>query len=573
MTTNRRLELTWIESDDFFEGAYRGKVIQVDSSTGSGAERDEIIERLLKVEHRDEPTEIVIHVNMLKEGWDVTNLYTIVPLRAATARVLIEQTIGRGLRLPYGKRTGVAAVDRLSIVAHDRFQEIIDEANRPDSPIQLKAIVIDPEELEKKPRTVVAPPVVETMLGITPDGRSSTTEVATGRATSVFTTPQEQRVAELTYRAVQTLRRDPAAVPDISYLQRPDVQQRLVAEVQAQYSAGQTELPGVAPAVDIAQVVGKATEVIIQGTISIPKVIVVPKDEVHSGFHPFTLDLSRVTIRPGSESLFSQDLRTGQSRTITASSARMVETRLEDYIVSELIDFDDISYDDTAELLYDLSGQVVRHLQSYLDEDEVAQVLRTQSRELAKLVHAQMQDHYWEDTGSVEAKVTEGFVEIRSATYTHGSGPRLNFRHSPADKSNMARYLFEGFERCLHPVQKFDSEAERLLAVILDRDALKWIKPALGQFRIAYRLGSAIHDYNPDFVAELPDRIAMIEPKRRTELDAPDVQAKKAAAIEWCAHASAHAAHYGGKPWSYHLIPHDAIAENWSLASLLARHQ
>ncbi len=51
-----------------------------------------MVERLLKVEHTDEPTEIVIHVNMLKEGWDVTNLYTIVPLRAANARTLIEQS-------------------------------------------------------------------------------------------------------------------------------------------------------------------------------------------------------------------------------------------------------------------------------------------------------------------------------------------------------------------------------------------------------------------------------------------------------------------------------------------------
>ena len=42
------------------------------------------------------PTEIVIHVNMLKEGWDVTNLYTIVPLRAANSRTLVEQSIGRG---------------------------------------------------------------------------------------------------------------------------------------------------------------------------------------------------------------------------------------------------------------------------------------------------------------------------------------------------------------------------------------------------------------------------------------------------------------------------------------------
>ena len=63
-----------------------------------------MVEHLLTVEDRTNPTEIVIHVNMLKEGWDVTNLYTIVPLRAANARTLIEQSIGRGLRLPYGKR-------------------------------------------------------------------------------------------------------------------------------------------------------------------------------------------------------------------------------------------------------------------------------------------------------------------------------------------------------------------------------------------------------------------------------------------------------------------------------------
>ena len=70
-----------------FRGTLQEKVIQVDSSQ-TGAEEEEMIERLLKVEHTDEPTEIVIHVNMLKEGWDVTNLYTIVPLRAANARIL-----------------------------------------------------------------------------------------------------------------------------------------------------------------------------------------------------------------------------------------------------------------------------------------------------------------------------------------------------------------------------------------------------------------------------------------------------------------------------------------------------
>ena len=93
------------------------------------------------MEEPDNPVEIVIHVNMLKEGWDVTNLYTIIPLRAANSRTLVEQSIGRGLRLPYGRRTGCDAVDRLSIIAHDRFQEIVDNAGREDS-IFRKGLVI-----------------------------------------------------------------------------------------------------------------------------------------------------------------------------------------------------------------------------------------------------------------------------------------------------------------------------------------------------------------------------------------------------------------------------------------------
>ena len=129
-----------IESDDFFSGRYKGKVIQVHSNI-RGEEKDDVIEQLLTVEHADNPVEIVIHVNMLKEGWDVTNLYTIVPLRAANSRTLVEQSIGRGLRLPYGKRVGVPAVDRLTIVSHDKFKEIVDHANDPNSIIRAGVVI------------------------------------------------------------------------------------------------------------------------------------------------------------------------------------------------------------------------------------------------------------------------------------------------------------------------------------------------------------------------------------------------------------------------------------------------
>jgi len=57
----------------------------------------------------------------------------------------------------------------------------------------------------------------------------------------------------------------------------------------------------------------------------------------------------------------------------------------------------------------------------------------------------------------------------------------------------------------------------------------------------------------------------------RSEFDDPIVLAKKAAAVTWCAQATDHAAKHGGKPWHYLLIPHDAIADNMTLAGLYER--
>src|SRR5260370_29167964 len=84
-TTHASQLMQLIQSDGFFEGRYATKVIQVDSSK-TGAEEDEMVERLLTVEHTEEPTELVIHVNMLQEVSDLTNLYTLSPLRATSAR-------------------------------------------------------------------------------------------------------------------------------------------------------------------------------------------------------------------------------------------------------------------------------------------------------------------------------------------------------------------------------------------------------------------------------------------------------------------------------------------------------
>lgn len=566
-TTHAGQLMQLIQSDKFFDGRYADKVIQVDSSK-TGTEEDEMVERLLKVEHTDEPTEIVIHVNMLKEGWDVTNLYTIVPLRAANARTLIEQSIGRGLRLPYGKRTGVTAVDRLNIVAHDKFQEIVEEANKPTSTIRLQQVIVAPEQLQQKTTTVVSPSRLAAKLGFQPEQMTASTSMASGNETPAFSSPEEQKVAQIAYDVIRKLENQPDKLPSVTYLQTPEMRETVLREVTAQYRPQQLELEGVSKP-DLASVVAKTSELIIQQTIDIPRILVVPKGEVRSGFKPFTLDLSKINYQVPSEELWVQHLQTNRLEIIGLGHGGIEENRLEDYVVGGLIDFDDIAYDEHADLLYDLASQVTNRLLGYLSPEETRRVLRLYQREIARFVHAQMQEHYWEEAADYEVVVSKGFTELKTSAFTaSATEPPLDFRTSPADKSNMAKYLFGGFQKCLYPVQKFQSDAERKMSVILERESLKWFRPAKGQFQIFYKRGADQREYQPDFVAETANTIYMLEPKAANQMSDEEVLTKRDAAVKWCRHASGHTCSYGGKPWKYLLIPHDTIAENMTLEGL-----
>ena len=298
-----------------------------------------MVERLLRVEHRDEPTEIVIHVNMLKEGWDVTNLYTIVPLRAAHARTLVEQSIGRGLRLPFGQRTGISSLDRLNIIAHDRFQEIVDDCNKADSPIRMATVELDEQELVRKTVTVDSPPLLMERLGLSGDGT-----LAPGLAvvTPVFADPRARTVATATLKAIETLASDVARLPSAARLADAAVQARVVDAV-TQSLSGQLTLEGTT-GLDVAAIVAATCAEVARGTIDIPRVSVTPIGAVETGFNAFVLDTSAWHYQPLTEELYLKHLRTNQVELVTLSTTGIKESRLENYVVACLIDFDDVSW-------------------------------------------------------------------------------------------------------------------------------------------------------------------------------------------------------------------------------------
>lgn len=89
----------------------------------------EFLPSLENIENPLSPVRVVVNVAKLNEGWDVSNIYVITPLRAMASSTLVTQIMGRGLRLPYGIQTGNEDIDTLDVLCFGRetMQEICDK--------------------------------------------------------------------------------------------------------------------------------------------------------------------------------------------------------------------------------------------------------------------------------------------------------------------------------------------------------------------------------------------------------------------------------------------------------------
>ncbi len=190
------------------------------------------------------------------------------------------------------------------------------------------------------------------------------------------------------------------------------------------------------------------------------------------------------------------------------------------------------------------------------------------NKQIVALIYAQMEEHYEETNSGFEARVSKGFITLSQCNYTlpANESPR-DFRMPVANKSDIRRMIFCGFQKCIFPMLKFDTDPERRFVCILelDQEVLRWLRPASRMFQIDYQHGDA---YEPDFVVETENRKYICEVKRRTDLEHPEVLAKKDAAITWCSHATKAT----GSTWIYILIPDDAISENQSFAGICSKY-
>ncbi len=552
-----------INSDDFYEGTYKGKALQIDSST---KKEDEIEKQFLSLENPDNEIEIVIHVNMLKEGWDVTNLYTIVPLRAANASILIEQTIGRGLRLPYdGKRTGVDKIDKLTVIAHDNFEAVLAAAQDPNSVLNKMSFIEIPEEdLNVKTEVVTSKPALENLLD------------AEQVQVSQIENKKEQQSAQNSLDAKKAIIN---ALPDfntlpevrkIDDLNKEEVKRKVIRQIEKKLNEGQGNLF----VADILREAEERYETIVSSfkerSIEIPRMDLV-QGEVVATFNHFDLYTDDFNYHALDQEIIRMGLKDRLVETIKAKSSGSYGNPV-NLIISELIDYPEIDYDENADLLYHLATQAFEAIKNISDKQEdLSQTVFQFKSAIADKIYAQMRSNFSLSIPEYIAPRVLSFTRIEPHNFSALVNAGYRDYRDVIAPLMVPKYVFRGFEKACHFEYKFDSKTEQDFAFVLENDntVSKWLRPASNQFRIYWDNNSK--RYEPDFIVETEDGIYMIEPKASGNMLDIDVLAKKEAALKYCKYASEFTAENGGKPWRYLLIPHNEISRTVGLNYLISK--
>lgn len=555
---------TWVEnfvkSDEFAEGLYKNKTIVVHSKQ-SGAESEENTRLLLDVEKYDNPVEIVIHVNMLKEGWDVNNLYTIVPLRTAASKVLREQMIGRGLRLPYGDRTGNEIVDGVYLTAHDKFQDILDEAKKGDS-IFKAGNIIKLEEIEENISTT-----------------QTTSELDKAKVKEeayAIGIEKGEKSDELIDETISHVKDE--VIKEISHSNNVNIsneQKKKVAKKVKNKLKDNKELSDAYKKNEnvIDDLIDKTVEQTCEETknrfISIPRLKIIDAGVTEYGFIDFDLDLQVFNHAPVKNDLLIQNLQDfSDVKHIDVNSIDFDSFNPKKEILDLLRSKPEIDYEKSSSLLFKLISQVVSHYEEKYEAAQMKNIVFINKKDIANKIYDQMMadDHFYSENSFIKYSVMGVRDYNFPQTYTWKTQLNLYENYN----ENIKSILFDGIMKGVFSSAKFDSKPELILARILEKDSkvTKWLRPAQNEFNINYNRGK---HYVPDFVVETEDYFYIVEVKGEDKIEDADVIAKSKKAVQFCDVVTNWAKENSKKGWKYVFIPSKEILPSSSFNNLVNR--
>lgn len=534
-----------IDSDGFLNGRYKGKVIEIHSNM-KGEETEENVRLLLSIEKAENPIEIVLHVYKLKEGWDVNNLFTIIPLNAAKSDILAMQTIGRGLRLPFGFITGDEDIDTLDIVAHEHYRELVDEIKNSDI---FRYRDLDRTGVEPTDTVDVSSPVDDAQLSLF-DQLVTDTGTLTFREADNPQTQQNLYDAYLrTFGPGRQRQTSEADDNQISLFDLP---------AQDGSSAGdQTPAipePAPTPAGDKKPM---SKEEFVQKfreysgrAISVPKILVQTTSEVK--FNRFQVRRTIQDFEVAMAKIERFDAVNQQFLAAVDAQILEVEDAMNTLACMLLDSIPELSYDD-ADFIIDVADQYLAQIEG--DEEDKRKIVRRYATLIVSDIRAQIFEHVERKTQDIHT-VQKDLILFRRFVKNIRKDGRIRFDRPFTDKANIRKYLFTGYKKGYYTENGFDSDKERLFSIILEEDpeVIRWIKPPLNQLGLFWQAGQ---QYNPDFLVETATHKYMVEVKAANEVTAQDVVAKAREGIRWCRFAFT--ADPDHKPWVYRLITDENI--------------
>lgn len=546
-----------IDSDDFNNGRYRGKVIEIHSNM-KGEETEENIRKLLSIESAQNPVEIVLHVYKLKEGWDVNNLFTIIPLNAAKSDILALQTIGRGLRLPFGTITGNEAIDTLDIVAHDHYREIVEDIKNSDT---FRYRNLDDRGVEPTKIVEITNGIGDGQLSLLDDIFVS---VGVKSFTDVGDVKTQDRMYEEYMRSFgktrKTEKQENLQYSIFDSIEENESQEHLDEATPIEPASVATKKGQPMKKEDF---VATVTE-LSRKAISVPKILVQPS--------------STVTLKPFvvKRNIADFEIAASKIERFNAVNAEMLESfdaeilEVDDAtntLACMLLDCDalsEISVDEDADYILDIVQQYLALIDG--SEADKNKIVRRYAKLIIDDIVKQIHENMDRQTYYTHVVQKDLIVFRKAVRNVRADGGEVNFRKTIANKSEIKKYVFTGYKKSYYNINAFDSDTERLFSVILedDKDVIRWIKPPLNQLGLFWQAGQ---QYNPDFLVETPTAKYMIEVKAKNEVNNPDVVGKAKEGIKWCKYASI--VDFDKKPWEYKLITDEVISVGNTLKYIL----
>ena len=531
-----------IDSDTFQSGKYKGKVIEIHSKQ-TGEESEENIRLLLSIESASNPVEIVLHVYKLKEGWDVNNLFTIIPLNAAKSDILAMQTIGRGLRLPFGAQTGNEDIDSLDIVAHDHYRELVDEIKNSD--------IFRYRDLDK---TSVEPTESVGVSAGIDDGQLSLLDFAiTASGVKSFTEVRNPKTQLEIYQ--EYVKNFVAAKKN----KKTDNSNQMTLFDMFPESTGKIEIEASSETQPMGNVdkqplskeefVRSVTEYSAKA-ISVPKILVQTTSEVK--FNRFEVKRTIVDFEVAIAKIERFDAVNQQLLSVVDAQILEVNDAMNTLACMLLDTISELSYDD-ADFVIDVVEQYLAQIPG--DEENKRRIVRRYASLIVSDIRKQIYEHIDRKTQDVHI-IQKDLILFRRFLKNVKEEGKVRFDKSFSDKSNIKKYLFTGYKKSYYPANAFDSNTERLFSIILeeDPDVIRWIKPPLNQLGLFWKAGQ---QYNPDFLVETTTGKYMVEIKAANEVKQDEVVSKAMEGIKWCRFASM--ADPDNKKWEYKLISDDSI--------------